>query len=55
MGHQFDDLTVTCIAQQAIYNRFGPDGTFQGVILVLAIGNIHAWLSQVHGSLWRIG
>lgn len=55
MGHQCDDLIVTCIAQQAIYSRFGPDGAFQGVILVLANGNNRAWLSQVHGSLWRIG
>lgn len=55
MGHQCDDLTVTCIAQQAIYSTFGPDGAFQGVILVLANGNSPAWLSQVHRSLRRIG
>lgn len=55
MGCECDHLTVTCAAQQAIRSRFGPDGAVQGVILVLASGNNHAWLSQVHGSLWRIG
>lgn len=54
-GHQCGDLRVTCTAQQAICSRFGSDGAFQGVILVLANGNNHAWLSQVHGSLRRIG
>lgn len=55
MGCECDHLTVTCAAQQAIRSRFGPDGAVRGVILVLASGNNHAWLSQVHGSLWRIG
>lgn len=54
-GHQCDDLRATCTARQAICSGFGPDGAFQGVILVLANGNNHAWLSQVHRSLWRIG
>lgn len=54
-GHRCDDLRVTCTAQQAICSRFGPDGAFQGVILVLTNGNNHAWLSQVHRSLWRTG
>lgn len=50
-----DDLTVTCAAQQAIHSRFRPDEAVQSVILVLADGNNHDWISQVHGSLWRIG